>query len=98
MTADQLYSEYLHWLDGKSPFTQEQLFQLPLINLDVSENDSTVANRLYFAVPHFVNKQLHLFVFFEENLFRKVSNGDLELSHSGFYTLQNSSCAAYTFR
>ena len=87
MTREQLYSAYLSWLDGENPLPQEQLFQFPLTNLDVSEDSASVVNRLYFVVPHFSLAAPRFFTFFEENTFRKDSAGDLIFSCSSFFTL-----------
>ncbi len=85
MTQEQLYSEYLTWLGHGAPLSQAQLFSLPLVDRDVTEDDSFIVNRLYFAIPHFDGPRLRLFVFFEENLFLKEPGGDLSLSHSAFF-------------
>ena len=85
MTKEQIYSEYLTWLDGNVPLEPEQLFALPLTNRDVAEDDLSVTNRLYFVVPDLHGNSLRLVVFFEEIRFLKDTDGDLSLLHSDFF-------------
>ncbi|WP_322168866.1 hypothetical protein [Acutalibacter caecimuris] len=85
MTQEQLYAEYITWLGGSAPLAQDELFRLALADQDILEDDSSVVNRLYFAIPHFEGPSLRLFVFFEENHFLKDASGELSLSHSAFF-------------
>lgn len=57
---------------------------IPLGNCDVCEDASFLVNRLYYAVPRFENGRFQCSVFYEENIFRKESNGDLMLVHSEY--------------
>ena len=85
VTRDQLYEEYLAWLDGGAPLEPDSLFRFPLTDRDAVEDAASVTNRLYFIVPDFHGHRLRLFIFFEENCFQKDANGDLSLSHSAFF-------------
>ena len=52
---------------------------MPLGDHDVYEDEITLVNRLYYAVPSFESGKFHCFFFFEENTFRKEENGELTL-------------------
>ena len=62
--------------------TQERVTPVPLGNFDVSEDENTLINRLYYAIPTFESGQFQCSFFFEENTFRKEANGDLTLIRS----------------
>ena len=62
--------------------TQERVTPVPLGNFDVSEDENTLINRLYYAVPSFEGGRFRCSFFFEENTFRKETNGDLTLIRS----------------
>ena len=53
-------------------------------NFDIHEDENILVNRLYYAVPRFENGRFQCSVFYEENIFRKESNGDLMLVHSEY--------------
>ena len=57
----------------------EQVAAVPLGNFDVFEDESTLVNRLYYAVPTFEKGVFHCDFYYEENTFRKGLNGDLML-------------------
>ena len=59
--------------------TQERVTPVPLGDFDVSEDENTLINRLYYAVPGFEGGQFQCSIFFEENTFRKEENGELTL-------------------
>lgn len=63
--------------------TKEQT-AVPLGNFDIFEDKTILINRLYYAVPGFEGGQFHCSFFFEENTFRKETNGDLTLVHSKY--------------
>ena len=52
---------------------------VPLGDHDVYEDETTLVNRLYYAVPSFDKGKFHCSFFFEENTFRKEENGELTL-------------------
>lgn len=52
---------------------------VPLGDHDVYEDETTLVNRLYYAVPSFEDGKFHCSFFFEENTFRKEENGELTL-------------------
>ena len=62
--------------------TQERVTPVPLGDFDVSEDENTLINRLYYAMPSFEDRQFRYSFFFEENTFRKETNGDLTLVRS----------------
>ena len=64
--------------------TREQKNAVPLVNCDIHEDENILVNRLYYAVPNFENGRFQCSVFYEENIFRKESNGDLMLVHSEY--------------
>ena len=51
----------------------------PLGDHDVYEDEDTLVNRLYYAVPSFEGGKFHCAFFYEENTFRKEENGELTL-------------------
>ena len=61
---------------------KERVTPVPLGDFDVSEDENTLINRLYYAVPGFEGGQFQCSIFFEENTFRKEVNGDLTLIRS----------------
>ena len=73
-------------MQTKTPYipTREQKSAVPLGNFDIHEDDNILVNRLYYAVPNFENGRFQCSVFYEENIFRKESNGDLMLVHSEY--------------
>lgn len=73
-------------MQTKTPYipTREQKSAVPLGDFDVLEDGNTLVNRLYYAVPNFENGRFQCSVFYEENIFRKESNGDLMLVHSEY--------------
>ena len=73
-------------MQTKTPYipTRERTTAVPLGNFDVMEDGNTLVNRLYYAVPRFENGRFQCSVFYEENIFRKESNGDLMLVHSEY--------------
>ena len=64
----------------------EQVAAVPLGHFDVFEDESTLVNRLYYAVPTFEEGVFHCDFYYEENTFRKEANGDLTLVHSEYGT------------
>lgn len=52
---------------------------VPLADFDVSEDESALVNRLYYAVPAFEGGKFRCSFYYEENIFRKGGNGDLTL-------------------
>ena len=73
-------------MQTKTPYipTREQKNAVPLGNFDIHEDENILVNRLYYAVPRFENGRFQCSVFYEENIFRKESNGDLMLVHSEY--------------
>ena len=73
-------------MQTKTPYipTREQKSAVPLGNFDIHEDENILVNRLYYAVPSFENGRFQCSVFYEENIFRKESNGDLMLVHSEY--------------
>ena len=61
---------------------KERVTPVPLGDFDVSEDENTLINRLYYAVPNFEGGRFRCSFFFEENTFRKETNGDLTLVRS----------------
>ena len=59
--------------------TKERVTPVPLGDFDVSEDENILINRLYYAVPGFEGGRFQCSFFFEENTFRKETNGDLTL-------------------
>ncbi len=55
-------------------------------NFDIFEDETILINRLYYAVPYFKDGQFSCSFYYEENTFRKKSNGDLTLVHSEYGT------------
>lgn len=55
---------------------------IPLGDYNVREDDITLVNRLYYAIPSFENGCFRCSCYYEENTFRKESNGDLTLVDS----------------
>ena len=64
--------------------TRERTTAALLGNFDIHEDENILVNRLYYAVPNFENGRFQCSVFYEENIFRKESNGDLMLVRSNF--------------
>ena len=73
-------------MQTKTPYipTRERTTAVPLGNFDIHEDENILVNRLYYAVPRFENGRFQCSVFYEENIFRKESNGDLMLVHSEY--------------
>lgn len=64
----------------KSPNSPENpAAPVPLGDHDVYEDEDTLVNRLYYAVPSFEEGKFHCAFFYEENTFRKEENGELTL-------------------
>ena len=61
---------------------KERITPVPLGDFDVSEDENTLINRLYYAMPTFESGRFRCSFFFEENTFRKEVNGDLTLIRS----------------
>ena len=57
---------------------------VPLGDHDVYEDENTLVNHLYYAVPSFEGGKFHCSFFFEENTFRKEKNGELTLVRSEY--------------
>ena len=57
---------------------------VPLGDHDVYEDETTLVNRLYYAVPSFEGGKFHCAFFYEENTFRKEENGELTLVRSEY--------------
>ncbi len=68
-----------------SPLTLDGKEALPLGNYDVYEDRSTLINRLYYVVSEFDGKMLHCRIYYEENIFSKNTQGDLELRETSFH-------------
>lgn len=69
----------------KSPNSPENpAAPVPLGDHDVYEDEDTLVNRLYYAVPSFDKGKFHCSFFFEENTFRKEENGELTLVRSEY--------------
>lgn len=88
MTASQVYEAYLVWLGGHPPKPAQQIFDLPVANCDLFEDESRVVNRLFFLVPDTFGGTLRCFSFFEENTFLKDSQGDMTLAGSTLHLLR----------
>lgn len=52
---------------------------VPLADVDVFEDEGTLINRLYYAMPSFTQGRLRCSFYCEENVFRKTADGDLVL-------------------
>lgn len=64
----------------KSPNSPENSAgPVPLGDHDIYEDETTLVNRLYYAVPSFEGGKFHCAFFYEENTFRKEENGELTL-------------------
>lgn len=61
---------------------EERTAPVPLGNHDIYEDENTLVNRLYYAVPDFTGGRFRCTFFYEENTFRKEANGDLTLVRS----------------
>ena len=57
---------------------------VPLGDHDVYGDETTLVNRLYYAVPSFEGGKFHCAFFYEENTFRKEENGELTLVRSEY--------------
>lgn len=77
MTAEEVYSSYLLWLDGAEPCSLHKMFRFSVANIDVLEDQSRLVNRLIYGIPSMREDRLRYFLFFEENLFHKDGQGDL---------------------
>ncbi len=84
MTAEEVYSSYLFWLDGAEPCSQHKMFRFFVANIDVLEDQFQVVNRLIYGIPSVKEDRLRYFLFFEENLFHKDGQGDLYLVRSEY--------------
>ena len=84
MTKEEVYKEYVAWMNGKPEITQEEMFCAPAANRDVYENASMVVNHLYFLFVQCMGIRSRYFLFYEENTFEKNENGDLELVYSTY--------------
>ena len=62
--------------------TKERVTPVPLGDFDVSEDENILINRLYYAVPSFEDGQFSCSFYYEENTFRKETNGNLTLIRS----------------
>lgn len=73
-------------MQTKTPYipTREQKSAVPLENFDIHEDENILVNRLYYAVANFEDGKFSCSFFYEENIFRKESNGDLMLVRSNF--------------
>lgn len=73
-------------MQTKTPYipTRERTTAVPLGNFDIHEDENILVNRLYYAVPNFEDRKFSCSFFYEENIFRKESNGDLMLVRSNF--------------
>lgn len=85
MTVSQIYSAYLLWLGDDPPRPFQNIFDFPVADCDVFEDEHSMINRLFFLIPHTRGGSLRCFSFFEENAFSKDSRGDLTLLHSSFH-------------
>ena len=64
--------------------TRKNAASVPLGNFDIFEDENTLINRLYYAVPEFEDGQFRCSFYYEENTFRKEPNGDLTLVDSEY--------------
>lgn len=85
MTNSQLYSAYLLWLGGRTPKPPQQIFDFPVANCNIFEDERSVVNRIFFLIPHVSDGQLRCFSFFEDNTFSKNDLGDLTLIRSSLH-------------
>lgn len=65
---------------------RERTASVPIGDVDIFEDGSTLINRLYYAVPRFENGRFSCSFFYEENTLRKEPNGDLTLVRSEYGT------------
>lgn len=79
MTRDEMYQKYLEWEKGPVKKPMSDLFELPIKDVDVYENEHLVLNRQYYLVPHFDGKRMDCFIFYESNMFVKSRLEELEL-------------------
>ena len=63
-------------------FTKEKI-AVPLGNFDIHEDETTLVNRLYYALPRFENGRFSCSFYYEENTFRKESNGGFDAGSLG---------------
>lgn len=83
MTKDLLYQFYLNTNSGSPPIPQSSLFSFPSVNITIYEDDHNLTNRLFYILPLLDTSSI--FVFYEDNAFRKDANGDLSLVHSSLH-------------
>lgn len=88
MTQDEVYREYLQWSKGLPRISRRDLFRLSFANYDVYENADIVINHLYYLFIRYAEEKANAFFFYEENTFKKESNGDLEPMCSTYYVQQ----------
>ncbi|MCI9225356.1 MAG: hypothetical protein HFE91_07795 [Acutalibacter sp.] len=86
MSELELYRAYLTWLGGSEPLPPWRMFDFPLSNSDIHEDDSRVVNRLVYLVPDLSGRAPRCFFFFEENVFSKDRLGDLVLERPSLRT------------
>ncbi len=91
MTIDAVYKAYLGWLEGADPCAQSEIFQFPVAEEDVLEDQDQVVNHRFYMVPSLAGGRLRCFVFFEENVFHKDAQGDLYLVRSVYHLGQGPS-------
>ena len=81
---DEMYVKYLEWSEGKPDIAKEDLFQMPITNEDVYENEMLLVNHLYFLIVKYDEGIARYFAFYEANTFMKEENGDLDLVYSTY--------------
>lgn len=85
MTKDEVYQKYLEWHKGKVPMSSIDLFQRTAANVDVFENENTVINHLYYLVVEPCENNSEYFIFYENNMFSKSDNNDINLVKSEYF-------------
>lgn len=82
MTREELYQIFLAWHRGTEPIGMDGLFQNTVANKDVSEDDKTIINHLYYLLLERDGENSRYFLFYEVNTFEKTAAGELILTHS----------------
>lgn len=85
MTKEEVYKVYLKWLGDSTALSFNNLFDTPVANIDVYENDKFVINHLYYLVVKTELFDSEYFIFYEANLFVKYENGNIRLLASACY-------------
>ena len=84
VTKAQILETYLRWVGSCETSQITGLLNHPIADFDVFKDEHRLVNRLYYAIPSFVENHFHCFIFFEENTFLKNALGDCILIHSEY--------------